>query len=286
MGFNSERHINIAQQIGSMYVPIHIDINNIRYVLGIGKSEWIEKDKNIVCLTGVIWDKVLSKEVESVRLVDILEHSYEYGKEGFRLSATIQKLITLVRHKIDVIILKANGRLHEYKAGLASFIGSDTGIPTIGFVESVPKIQGLKISDCGNLISLGNEIVARKVKKNKQCKSIWVSAGYIIDTKTSCLLVEELIQKIGNTPECVRLANINARIFRKNNLNNYFIESEYEFNKLNNELDKEVDSYEQSKKDTVRKVRRAELLQRYEENFSGYDLCLEYQCRLRCDGCD
>lgn len=124
---------------------------------------------------------------------------------SFREKPLIKKIIKKIEVKPDISMIDGNGILHPYNFGLASHIGVELGIPTIGVAKNLL---------CGKLrnkkVYIEGEIKGQAYFNSKKIKNpIFVSPGHKIDLSSSIKIVKKLSQY--KIPEPVRQAHILAK---------------------------------------------------------------------------
>lgn len=138
---------------------------------------------------------------------------------SFRELPSILQLLKEIKTDIDIIMVDGNGVLHPEGIGLASHLGVETDIPTIGVAKSklCGKIMGgvdqnnrvFEVKENGKLI--GHAVLEGDRAKNP----IYVSPGHHVSHNKAVELVRRYCKY--KVPEPIRKAHIEAKRRRKKN---------------------------------------------------------------------
>lgn len=133
-----------------------------------------------------------------------------YLREGDISIETIKNL----NEKIDLLFVNGLGKGNIYGVGLATYIGENLKIPTVGITK---ELLGGKIYHFNSFFSpvfYGKKIIAYAFKKEKNKKPVFLSEGYGIDILSLKGIIDLFcIYKI---PEPLRQAHIFAKNYLKN----------------------------------------------------------------------
>ncbi len=136
---------------------------------------------------------------------------------AFKELPALLKLLEKIRTQPDVIMVDGNGILHPNRIGLASHLGVETGLPTIGVAKS--KLCGTlnekvnqnnrvsKVKENGKLI--GHAVLEGDRAKNP----IYVSPGHHVSHNRAVKVVRRYCKY--KVPEPIRKAHIAAKKRRK-----------------------------------------------------------------------
>ncbi len=136
---------------------------------------------------------------------------------AFRELPPLLKLLKKVETEIDIIMVDGNGVLHPEGIGLASHLGVETNIPTIGVAKS--KLYGTLTEkvDQNNRISEVREnekLLGHAVLEGDRAKNpIYVSPGHHVSHHKAVELVRKYCKY--KVPEPLRKAHIEAKKRRK-----------------------------------------------------------------------
>ena len=133
----------------------------------------------------------------------IPEVEYIPGLFQLREGPIILELLKQIEQP-GIVLIDGNGILHPRRCGLASYIGLQRDIPTIGVAKSLMlgKI-GKRSDDIADIVHK-DEIVGRAVWSGKR-KPIYISIGHRVSLVTAVKIVKE--SSVGGYPEVLRQAH-------------------------------------------------------------------------------
>ncbi len=150
----------------------------------------------------------------NLRLVDQVvietETNFPYvpGFLSFREIPTLKKCFNELKKKPDLLLVDGEGIAHFRKMGLASHLGIELNMPTIGCTKEkmVGNHKPLKFKR-GNFtpLYLKDEVVGRVLCTRDKVKPIYVSVGHKISLSTAAKIVLQCSPKY-RIPEPLRLA--------------------------------------------------------------------------------
>jgi deoxyribonuclease V len=158
----------------------------------------------------IIEKKVVHKKIEFPYIPTYL---------GYREIPVISNLIKKLENKPTVLLVDGNGVLHPYGMGIASHVGVELKIPTIGVAKSklCGEITGNlnRTGDCKEVEYEKNVLGYAYLSSRRSKKPIFISPGHKISFETSF----DVIKKLCNykIPEPLRLAHIAATAKRNEN---------------------------------------------------------------------
>jgi deoxyribonuclease V len=157
--------------------------------------------------------------------LDILERVYHMEGEGFpyvptrlylREGSPAVNSVKKLKTKPDILMVDGHGICHPEKYGLATFIGQELDIPTVGIAKS--KLCGYfrepETMNKPEKIFLGKEQVGWVVKTSEICKPIFISPGHNISLDDSLDVTLECICD-HKLPEPVMQAHFYANEVKK-----------------------------------------------------------------------
>lgn len=154
----------------------------------------------------------LNNVIDSGSAVVEVDFPYIPGYLTFREAPVIE---AAVRHVVDFDVLMVNGHgvAHPRGCGLASYVGLDLDVPTIGIASRrlVGRV-GSKADGWTPLIYRG-QVVGGRVGFDEG-QSIYVSIGHMISLETSIRIVQAT-RVHGRLPEPIRLAHMAAEALRR-----------------------------------------------------------------------
>ena len=187
----------------SKNVKLKDSIDKIDTVAGFDVA-YPKNDFDNCCAACVVMDNKTKKVIEEKIIYDKIFFPYIPTYLTFRESDFIKVLYEKVETKPDVLMIDGNGILHPFGLGIASFIGIEMNIPSIGVAKSML---------CGKLendkVLLGNKIIGSTYFSSKLIKKpLFISPGHNITLDKSISVVDNFcIYKI---PEPIRRAHLLA----------------------------------------------------------------------------
>jgi len=162
-----------------------------------------------------IWQN--HKEIELITSKSEVKFPYIPTYLAFRELPPLLKVLEKTKIDLDIIMVDGNGILHPKRIGLASHLGVETGIPTIGVAKS--KLCGTLIEkvDQDNRVSEVREndkLIGHAVLEGNKAKNpIYVSPGHRISHDQSLEIVRKYCKY--KVPEPIRKAHTEAKKRRK-----------------------------------------------------------------------
>lgn len=188
----------------------------IKYIAGADVAYDEESQHMVAGL--VVFDADSFEVVEEV--VHIMDITFPYipGLFSFREVPPLLEAFSKLKIKPDLIVCDGHGVAHPKGVGLASHLGLELDIPTIGCAESrlvgsyKPLANGR--GAFSPLIIKGNE-VGRVLRTQDNVKPMYVSVGHRISLDTACNWVLRLCVNY-RQPETTRAADSLVRKYLKN----------------------------------------------------------------------
>ena len=204
------------------------DVNTLRYVGGVDIS-FVEGSETEACAALVVLELPSLKVVYSSFNVVQLVYPYIAGFLAFREVPFLLDELRILRETSpelmpQVILVDGNGRLHHRGFGLASHLGVEANIPTIGVAKNLLCIDGLQrkpveatcrevLKKAGDTYDLVGESGTRwgvaLRTTDKGTKQVYVSAGHRLSLETAVAVVCACSQH--KIPEPVRQADLGSR---------------------------------------------------------------------------
>lgn len=192
------------------------DLSKVELVAGADVA-YDEKNGKVVGAIVVLERESLKVIEESVFEGDVA-FPYLPGLFSFRETPPLLKAYSQLATKPDVIICDGHGIAHPNGFGMASHLGVELGIPTIGCAKKklIGFYNGQDLnSERGASIPLiwANKTVGTVLRTQKDTKPVFVSIGHKINLETSEALVLEFAPSF-RLPETTRSADqlVNKRI--------------------------------------------------------------------------
>ena len=165
-------------------------------------------DGNNAYAACVVLDAEKMKLVEERRLSGKVSFPYVSTYLSYRELPMIKRIYSKLKNKPDVLMVDGNGILHPRRIGIASHVGIELDIPTIGVAKrlllgrlgKVPE----KIGDFGSIIHKG-KVVGMALKTTKSDNYVYVSPGHKVSMKSALELSKRLCYH--RLPETIRRAH-------------------------------------------------------------------------------
>lgn len=202
MPLTAEDAIHLQREMAKKVIKHDvINYNNIRYLCGVDVSY---RDDRAFAYAIVI-DRYNFDVIDSARNITKVKYSYVPGLLFLRESEPILRVLRILDHRYDVLMVDGHGVLHHRRFGLACYVGIKVNKPTIGIAKNLL---------CGNVAENGSQAVLLDGKVEGYAiktgaKPIYVSVGHKISLRTAVKLVREVSNY--RIPEPLRLADINSR---------------------------------------------------------------------------
>ncbi|KYK26384.1 MAG: hypothetical protein AYK23_03050 [Candidatus Proteinoplasmatales archaeon SG8-5] len=164
---------------------------------------------------GILFDIGNNEPVKTIRTKAEVRFPYVPTYLGFREMPIFRKIIAKVEEPV-VLMLDGNGTIHPFGLGIASHIGVELGMPSLGVAksllcgetESEPTRKG-----AAEPVRLDGKTIGHALRTSERAKPVYVSAGHRISQDSAVTIVGKVSRL--KVPEPVRLAHIEATKFRK-----------------------------------------------------------------------
>lgn len=143
-------------------------------------------------------------------------------REGPPLLAFYKHFIKTTSYQPKLLIIDGHGLAHPVKLGVASWLGVQANISTLGCAKNtLLEYQGDLREAKGSTLEIHNksELVGYVLRRQEKINPVFVSAGHLIDLNTS----KEVTLNLGGNykiPDSLRIADQIARKYAENNLDN------------------------------------------------------------------
>jgi deoxyribonuclease V len=187
--------------------------SNLRYVGGAD----VEYDKETDLIAGaiVILDYRTRSPIEFATHVMRATFPYVPGLFSFREMPVLLEAYKKLKQQPELIICDAHGIAHPRKFGLASHLGIELDIPTIGCAKA--RLYGTHkepnespASSSALLDEITKEEIGKVLRTQKKINPVFVSVGHKITLATACNVVLHMTTTY-RLPETTRLADQYAR---------------------------------------------------------------------------
>ncbi|MBS3817236.1 MAG: endonuclease V [Candidatus Thermoplasmatota archaeon] len=164
-----------------------------------------------------LWDRKKKEEKEAYVTKVEVDFPYIPTFLAFRELPPLLDVLSEAETKPDVVMVDGNGVMHPHEMGLASHLGLETKIPTVGVAKS--KLCGKIMEDVDkqNRVSevrKDGSLIGHAVLEGERAKNpIYVSPGHKVSHENAVDLVREFCQY--KVPDPIRRAHIKATKRRK-----------------------------------------------------------------------
>ncbi len=204
------------QEILAAKVSLEDGFNASRLIGGVD----VAYDGNNAYAACVVLDAEKMGLVEERRLSGKVSFPYVSTYLSYRELPMIKRIYSKLKNKPDVLMVDGNGILHPRRIGIASHVGIELDIPTIGVAKrlllgrlgKVPE----KIGDFGSIIHKG-KVVGMALKTTKSDNYVYVSPGHKVSVKSALELSKKLCYH--RLPETIRRAHRMAAELKRKRTN-------------------------------------------------------------------
>lgn len=153
--------------------------------------------------------------VESASASECIPFPYIPGYLSFREAPVIEAAVRLVK-EFDVLLVNGHGLAHPRRCGLATHVGLDMDVPTIGVARGLLSgTEGETVGDWAPIIQEGDVVGATLEMEGRS--PIYVSVGHKISLETSLEIVRKATLG-GYLPEPLLKAHIAAEDLKSRSL--------------------------------------------------------------------
>ncbi|RLG10337.1 endonuclease V [Candidatus Pacearchaeota archaeon] len=208
--------IEIQKKISQKIILKPVNLRNIKYVGGADAS-YIKGEELIIGVITVFSYPDL-RFLEYQYCVDKVNFPYIPTFLSFREAPVLEKTWLKLKIKPEVLLVDGQGIAHPRRAGIASVIGVDLNIPTVGIAKSHlwGKYEKLNILKRGNYkyIYEHNEILGVIICTKDGVKPLYVSPGNLCDINSA---IDIVISTAINykLPEPLRMADILSKKLKR-----------------------------------------------------------------------
>lgn len=208
MRFNVEKSKEEQKKLARKVITKD-DFDEINTVGGVDQAFF---DNKIISAI-VVCEYPTMKIVEQKYAVVDAKIPYIPGYLSYRESPAVVEAFNLLETKPDILMVDGHGITHPRKLGMASHIGLNLDIPTIGVAK---KMLVGEVKD--DKIYVDNELRGMLVRTREHAKPLIVSIGHRISLRTAIGVVEKTIMPPHKLPEPLHLAHRYADKIRKEQL--------------------------------------------------------------------
>ncbi|TFF91071.1 endonuclease V [Candidatus Thorarchaeota archaeon] len=150
--------------------------------------------------------------VRRERVVTQVESPYFAGHFYLREGPVLKHLLSEIAHP-GLVMVDGNGVLHPRRCGLASHIGVELDIPTIGVAKSLHLGElERRRGNRANIVE-EEELLGCALWLDKRKKPVYVSVGHRVSLESATAIVER--SSVHGRPEPLRVADICSRDLSK-----------------------------------------------------------------------
>lgn len=194
---------SIALQPGSKIITLDVQYQGEWGFVGMDVLEWGTKESQVMVTKALV------------------QAEYEPGffafREGPIILAAVEKLIQSKHINPALLIIDGHGTAHPRKMGLASWVGINRNIPSIGIAkESLLKINYTLAESAGSTFEIieAGAVIGTVLRTQDGIKPVFVSAGHLISQSESVRIIKELRGEYRHI-EPIRRADHAARQYAK-----------------------------------------------------------------------
>ncbi|OAG27486.1 endonuclease V [Thermodesulfatator autotrophicus] len=165
----------------------------------------------------VIYDLKTRKVLEEVFAVEKVSFPYIPGFLSFRETPVLKKAFVRLKNIPEVLMVDGQGILHPRGLGLASHLGLELSIPTIGVAKKPLLGQFEPPEDKPGAFSpifVQGEIKGAVLRTRKGVKPVYVSPGHLIDLDSALKVVKASLSGY-RIPEPLRKAHLLTQRLRR-----------------------------------------------------------------------
>jgi len=165
----------------------------------------------------VVFDLEKGRVVEEASAEEEIRFPYIPGFLSFREVPVLKKAISRLKRLPEVFLVDGQGVLHPRGLGLASHLGLEIGLPTIG-VAKKPLVGefDLPADEAGAFspVCVGGEVRGAVLRTRKGVKPVFVSPGHLVDLSSALEVVKRCLSGY-RLPEPIRQAHLLSQRIRR-----------------------------------------------------------------------
>jgi deoxyribonuclease V len=161
-------------------------------------------------------DIATGEVLESATATGESDFPYVPGLFAFRELPVLLTALSRLRTTPDLLVADGHGLAHPRRFGLASHLGVETGLPTIGVAKTPMGDYDAPAQARGATTPLldGNDEVGAALRTQVNVKPVFVSVGHRIDLPAACAHTLTLARRF-RLPETTRQADHLSRVTLK-----------------------------------------------------------------------
>lgn len=216
----AEQQLELAKQLQNPkadegYIPQDTDLIFALDIQYVGEDAFVGID--VLQVNGKLLGTYVLKTQAGMEYVP----QYFAFREGPPLLQAVQQLQAQTQLVPQLLIVDGHGIAHPRKLGVASWLGVQAGLPSIGLAkETLLRYSGeLALARSSTLpIWLDNALVGVALRTQDGVKPVFVSTGHLISLAESVRLILALSEGGFRIPDPLRRADQAARAFAKGTL--------------------------------------------------------------------
>lgn len=208
------RFYRIQEDVSNRVVNLG-NLNHVQYVAGADVA-YNEREQRMVGALVVLDAKTLQVIDQTVHEMKIT-FPYVPGLFSFREVPPLIEAYKKLKVQPDLIVCDGHGVAHPKGAGMASHLGVELGVPTIGcaktrFIGKYGEVEEQRGSYAS--LMLGDQEIGRVLRTQDGVKPMFVSVGHMVGLNSACEWVLKLCAKY-RQPETTRKADALVRTMMK-----------------------------------------------------------------------
>lgn len=136
---------------------------------------------------------------------------YKLGFVAYREMPAIVEAFNQLEEEPDILLVKGEGILHPRRLGIASHLGLELNIPTIGVQDTLTFGNPQE-----GKVLLDNEVLGFEIKTKKFSNSLFVSPGHNVSLDSVLKIIPQMIAYPHKLPEPLHLAHKLGRRMTRN----------------------------------------------------------------------
>ncbi|MFZ5981071.1 MAG: endonuclease V, partial [Candidatus Zixiibacteriota bacterium] len=165
----------------------------------------------------VVVDFPKLQEVERAYYFDKVEFPYHPGLFYYREGPVVSKALEQIKSRVDLMIVHGHGIAHPKRIGMASHLGLDFDIPTVGCARKNLTGTYRPVGDnkgCSQPIYIQGKEVGLAYRSKDKVKPIFISPGYKCDLTYAREIIVRCLRGY-RLPEPLRLAHLLANKYKR-----------------------------------------------------------------------
>jgi deoxyribonuclease V len=179
-----------------------------RFVAGVDAA--FSSDKKYVYAAAVVYDRIDQQIIDVAHARRPAEFPYIPGFLSFREGPAVREALEALKRSFDAICFDGQGYAHPRRCGLASYVGIQLDIPSVGVAKSrfigthdePPPLAGASVP-----LMDADEQIGLVLRTRNDTRPLYVSIGHRVDLPSATALVMACLTRY-RVPEPTRQADI------------------------------------------------------------------------------